>query len=230
MNAIKNLLNLLFPKFCRGCKSLLLTHETTICLQCRHELPFTQHLSNPENEVFKRFYGRVPLEHASSVVYYHKKGMVQQLIHHLKYKGTQDVGSFFGTLYGNAISNHDILSTVDEVIPVPLHPKKLRERGYNQVTAFGKSLAEEMKINYNETLLKRNQYSKTQTQKNIFSRTEMNNKTLFEASYTNKDHGKHFLLVDDVITTGSTLEACGKALLKIPEARISIISIAYTHS
>lgn len=219
----------MFPKLCTGCSSHLHAYETTLCLSCRHELPLTNHLANPENETFKKFYGKLPVEHASSVVYFNKKGIVQQLIHNLKYKGAQDIGTFFGTLYVPQIKENCILKNVSEVISVPLHPKKQRERGYNQVTNFGKTLAEGLKIPYNEKLLFRNHYSKTQTTKNIFSRSELNT-NLFEVRFSEKDHGKHFLLVDDVITTGSTLEACGKALLKIPGAKISIITIAYTHS
>lgn len=229
MNALKNLLNLLFPKCCNGCAVQLLTYETTICLRCRHELPLTNHFSNPENETFKKFYGKLPVEHASSVVYFNKKGIVQQLIHNLKYKGAQEVGTFFGTLYSDPVQNDAILKTVDEVIPVPLHPKKLRERGYNQVTTFGKSLANGLQVPLNEKLLERKRYSKTQTTKNIFGRTELST-VLFDVRFSEKDHGKHFLLVDDVITTGSTLEACGKALLKIPGAKISVIAMAYAHS
>lgn len=229
MNALKNLLNLLFPKLCNGCTAQLLTYETIICLRCRHELPLTSHLANTENETFKKFYGKLPVEHASSVVYFNKKGIVQQLIHNLKYKGAQEIGTFFGTLYSDSVQDNAILKTVDEVIPVPLHPKRMRERGYNQVTTFGKSLANGLQVPLNEKLLERKRYSKTQTTKNIFGRTELST-TLFDVQFSEKDHGKHFLLVDDVITTGSTLEACGKALLKIPDAKISIITMAYAHS
>ena len=228
MNILKNLLNLLFPKTCYGCQELLVQHEKTLCLKCLHELPFTQHINNQYNEIYKRFYGRLPLQHTSAILYYHKQGIARQIIHHLKYQGAQELGTFFGTFYGNEIATHPVLNTVNEIIPVPLHPKKFRERGYNQVSAFGRALATELQVKCNESLLKRNYYSETQTQKNLFGRTELNHTALFEATYSEQDHGKHFLLVDDVITTGATLEACGKALLKIPNARISIITLAYT--
>lgn len=229
MNILKNLSNLLFPKSCNGCGSHLCSYEVSICLRCRHELPLTRHLLHPQNETFKKFYGKFPVEHASSIVYFNKKGIVQQLIHNLKYKGAQDIGTFFGEFYASQIKENAALKTVSEVIPIPLHPKKQKERGYNQVTRFGKALAETLKIPCNEKLLFRNRYSKTQTAKNIFSRSELNAE-LFDVKFSEKDHGKHFLLIDDVITTGATLEACGKALLKIPGAKISIITIAYAHS
>ena len=121
------------------------------------------------------------------------------------------------------------MHTADEIIPVPLHPRKLKERGYNQVTTFGKSLSASLKIDYNDLLLKRNVYSKTQSKKNLLGRTE-GIETIFNVTFTEKDHYKHFLLIDDVITTGATLEACSRALLQIPGAKISVVCMAMAHS
>ena len=112
---------------------------------------------------------------------------------------------------------------------MPLHPKKLRERGYNQVTKFGRTIAEGLGTNYNDSLLYRASYTKTQTRKNLAARAEIIG-SAFDVNFKDTDHGKHFLLVDDVITTGATLESCGRALLTIPDARLSIVCIAYAHS
>ncbi|RZJ56490.1 MAG: ComF family protein [Flavobacterium sp.] len=224
---LKSLANLLFPKACCGCDGLLLESETTICTQCRHDMPFTSHYRNAENETYNKFLGRLPLEHASSMVYFHKKGIVQELIHNLKYRGKEEVGALMGQWYAQDLAT--ALTTIDAVIPVPLHKKKLRERGYNQVAGFGKALSEGLEAEYSDTLLLRKTYTKTQTNKNIMGRTDII-ATTFEADFTEADSGKHFLLVDDVITTGATLEACGRALLKIPGARLSIVTIAYAHS
>lgn len=226
---IKNLINLLFPKICNGCDTLLLTNETVICSSCRHDLPFTNHYTVKNNETYKKFYGRLPVSHASSIVYFHKKGIVQELIHKLKYKGAEDIGTLMGDLYHQKLIQIQAIEKFDEIVPVPLHPKKLQERGYNQVTNFGLSLSKSIAIPLNETLLERKQYSKTQTKKSLLGRTEMNT-ALFDVNFSEKDHGKHFLLIDDVITSGATLEACGKALLKIPNAKLSIVTIAYAHS
>lgn len=226
---IKNLINLLFPKICNGCDTLLLTDETVICSSCRHDLPFTNHHSVKTNETYKKFYGRLPVSHASSIVYFNKKGIVQELIHKLKYKGSEEIGTFFGDVYQSEIIKIHAIEKFDEIIPVPLHPKKLRERGYNQVSRFGLSLSKGTAIPMNESLLERKLYSKTQTKKSLLGRTEINT-TLFDVTFSEKDHGKHFLLIDDVITSGATLEACGKALLKIPHAKLSILTIAYAHS
>lgn len=226
---LKSLFNLLFPKTCPGCENLLLENESTICTHCRHDMPFTLHHLNPENETAKKFYGRLPVEHASSMVYFHKEGIVQQLIHNLKYRGREDVGTLMGQWYAQDLKNVEALASVDEVIPVPLHKKKLRERGYNQVAAFGKALAEGIGVPYNENILLRTSYTKTQTKKNIAARAEIIG-SAFDVAFSDNDTGKHFLLIDDVITTGATLESCGRALLKIPGAKVSIVTIAYAHS
>lgn len=223
------LTNLFFPKVCAGCDILLLNNENVICIKCRHELPLTTHHLDPENETMMKFYGRMNVEYGSSFMYFHKKGIVQEIIHSLKYRGHEEIGTVIGNWYAEDLKNSEIIKTVDEIIPVPLHPRKLRERGYNQVTTFGKSLSENLAVPYNETLLQRNIYSKTQTFKNLINRTDTT-KTIFDVTFNENHHNKHFLLVDDVITSGATLEACGKALLKIPGAKLSIVTMAYSHS
>ncbi|WP_300487534.1 phosphoribosyltransferase family protein [Flavobacterium sp.] len=226
---IKNLINLLFPPICVGCNSVLLQNEKIICLKCRHELPYTDHPITNANMTYKKFYGRLPLVHGSSLLYYRKNGVTQQLIHHLKYKGQQEIGTLLAEWYFARFEANPDLQTVTDIIPVPLHPKRLHERGYNQLTTFGRTLADGFHTFYNDQLLYRKRYSKTQTKKTLFGRTETDME-LFALRDINSCRGKHFLLIDDVITTGSTLEACGKQLLKIPGARLSIATIAYTDS
>jgi ComF family protein len=226
---VKNIINLFFPPVCAGCQSFLVSNENVICTVCRHNIPLTNHHLNPDNEAFKKFYGRIPVEHTSALLYFHKKGIVQELIHNLKYKGQEDIGAVLGEWYADDLKNLEILTTVDEIIPVPLHKRKLRERGYNQVTNFGKTLSSGLNILYNPNLLVRNIYSKTQSRKSFLNRSEGID-TIFEVVFTEKDHNKHFLLIDDVLTTGSTLEACSHALLKIPGAKISIVCMAMAHS
>ena len=225
----ESLINLFFPKVCSGCSSFLVSNENVICTVCRHDLPLTNHHLNSENDAFKKFYGRIPVVHTSALFYFHKKGIVQELIHNLKYKGHEEIGGILGKWYAEDLKNIDLLKSVDEIIPVPLHPKKLKERGYNQVTAFGEALSSSLNIDYNDSLLIRNVYSKTQSKKNLLGRTE-GIETIFDVSFTEKDHNKHFLLIDDVITTGSTLEACSRALLKIPGAKISVVCMAMAQS
>jgi ComF family protein len=225
----ESIINLFFPKVCSGCSAFLLSNENVICTVCRHNIPLTNHHLNPENDAFKKFYGRIPVIHTSALFYFHKKGIVQELIHNLKYKGHEEIGAILGEWYAEDLKTIDLLQSVDEIIPVPLHRRKLKERGYNQVTAFGKALSSGLNIDYNDSILVRNVYSKTQSKKNLLGRTEGIEST-FDVSFTEKDHNKHFLLIDDVITTGSTLEACSRALLKIPGAKISIVCMAMAQS
>jgi ComF family protein len=225
----KHIINLFFPPVCAGCNSLLSSNEKVICTLCRHNAPLTNQHLNPDNEAFKKFYGRVPLEYASALLYFHKKGIAQEIIYKLKYKGHQDIGTVLGSWYAQDLKDITILKTVDIIIPVPLHNRKFRERGYNQVTTFGEALSAELNISYDSSILKRKVYSKTQSKKSLLGRTEGID-TVFDVYFTEKDHGKHFLLIDDVITTGSTLEACSRALLKIPNSKISIVCMAMAQS
>ncbi len=225
----KNIINLFFPPVCAGCHSFLMSNENVICTLCRHNIPLTNHHKNPENEAFKKFYGRIPVEYASALLYFHKKGIVQELIHNLKYKGQQEIGTVLGTWYAEDLKDLAIIRSVDEIISVPLHKRKLRERGYNQVANFGNALSKGLNIPYNPNVLIRTIYSKTQSKKNLLGRTEGMLHT-FDVNFSEKNHNKHFLLIDDVITTGSTLEACSRALMKIPGAKISIVCMAMAHS
>lgn len=225
----QKLINVLFPKICLGCNAFLLSNEKVICTVCRHELPLTNHYVNPDNEAMKKFYGKVPIEFCSTFIYFQKKGIVQEMIHNLKYRGHQEIGTLLGEWSAEDLKNLPISKSFDVIIPVPLHKRRLRKRGYNQVTSFGKALSDQLEIPMNDSLLNRIVFSKTQVKKNLLGRTEVK-ENIFEATFTENHHNKHFLLIDDVLTTGSTLEACCRALLKIPGTKISILCMAMSHS
>lgn len=226
---LQSLINVLFPKVCLGCNSLLLNNEKVICTVCRHEIPLTNHYLNPDNEAMKKFYGKVPIALCSTLIFYQKKGIVQEIIHNLKYRGHEEIGTLLGEWTAEDLKTLPISKSFDFLIPVPLHKKRLRKRGYNQVTTFGEALSKKLEIPFNDKLLQRTVYSKTQVKKNLLGRTTLN-ENIFEVSFTEKDHNKHFLLIDDVLTTGSTIEACAKALLKIPGTKISVVCMAMSHS
>jgi ComF family protein len=192
-------------------------------------LPHTNHHLLKSNDTTKKFYGIIPIEFSAAMLYFHHKGIVQNLIHNLKYKNHQEIGTLLGKWYAKDIEAIAKIKTFSEIIPVPLHKRRLEERGYNQVSTFCEALSNELQIPFNTTLLYRNRYSKTQTKKDKENRKEISN-ALFDVTYTDADHNKHFLLIDDVMTTGATLEACAKALLKIPNSKVSIVTIAYTQS
>ncbi|WP_203228760.1 MULTISPECIES: ComF family protein [unclassified Flavobacterium] len=226
---LKYLINLLYPKLCLGCNALLLTNEKNICSECNHNLPFTNHHHLESNDTTKKFYGIIPIEFSAAMLYFHQKGIVQNLIHNLKYKNHQEIGTILGKWYAKDLKNISKIKMFSEIIPVPLHKKRLEERGYNQVTTFCEALSNELDLPYNTSLLYRSRYSKTQTKKDKEKRKEVSN-ALFDVTFSETDHNKHFLLVDDVMTSGATLEACAKALLKIPNSKVSIVTIAYTLS
>lgn len=226
---LESLKNLFFPKVCAGCHSLLMTNENVLCTSCRHDLPLTQYYLDTNNEAVKKFYGKIDVEHASAFLYFNKKGIVQELIHNLKYKGYEEIGTVLGDWYVEDLKTIQPKVPFDAVIPVPLHRKKFKERGYNQVATFGNALSKGLDIDYNETILFRKKYSKTQSKKNLLGRSE-GIENLFDVYFSEENHNKHFLLVDDVLTTGATLEACSRALLKIPGTKISIVCMAMANS
>ncbi|MFT7352783.1 MAG: ComF family protein [Flavobacterium sp.] len=222
-----NLLHLLFPKTCSGCGLLLQDSEAIICTICRYEMPLTNHNLDLENAAFKTFYGRLDIQFAGAFIEFHKKGIVQELIHKLKYKRRQDVGTCLGYWCSESWKKMEIIETIDYIIPVPLHKKRFRERGYNQITTFSKALSESWQIPILNNLLYRKHYSKTQVRKNRSQRgQEIAN--AFEIKNIKDLEGKHFLVLDDVLTTGATLESCCKELQKIKNIKISIICIAMT--
>lgn len=226
---LKNLMKLFFPTVCLSCSKIITENENKICLKCRYELPLTNHLLTFENEAFKKFYGRIPLIHCSSMLYYQKKNSVQELIHNLKYKNHQEIGVFLGDWYVSDLKEITTLKTVDYIIPVPIHKKRLKTRRYNQVTTFCESIAKGLNVELKDNLLTREIYAISQSKKSLINRNNVPDNT-FETHYSEQDYNKHFLLIDDVLTTGATLEACAKSLLKIPGAKLSIITIAMSQN
>ncbi|WP_165764730.1 ComF family protein [Winogradskyella aurantia] len=222
---VKNLLNLFFPKICEACDNVLKDNELVICLKCRHELPITNfHFDNPE-AVKKVLYGRVKLVNATALLHFSKKGLVQQLLHNLKYKGHENISEFFGNWLGAELKTIDDYKSIDVVIPVPLHPSKMRKRGYNQVTKFARSMAKELDISYNDKVLVKTRNTKTQVFKNRLKRWT-DDRGLFRITEDQSLKGKHILLVDDIITTGATVEACAAVLLKIEKIKLSLATMA----
>jgi ComF family protein len=226
---LKKLLKLFFPNNCLSCAEIMSSSENLLCTSCRHNLPLTNNAHSHTNEGFKKFYGRIPLEHVSSMFFYYKKGIVQQLIHNLKYKNHQEIGSMLGHWYASDLKRIKAIENIDYIVPVPLHRKRLKERGYNQVDTFCKAIANDLGKPFESKILYRKEYATSQSKKDLMHRNTVTEKT-FEIRYTEIHHGKHFLLIDDVLTTGATLEACGKEILKIPNAKLSIVTIAMSQS
>lgn len=224
---LKDILHLFYPNLCVSCSTSLLKSERILCAFCRHDLPIINTNNFNNNEITNAFYGRINIKKATSFLYFNKKNSTQKLIHQLKYKGNQEVGTFIGNWFGSNLKEHHFFNDIDCIIPVPLHPKKEKTRGYNQLTTFGKSLSEIANIVYKDELLLRISSTKTQTLKERFERFS-NSNTVFHLTNTSALKNKHILLIDDVITTGATIEACCNELLKTENITISIATISYT--
>ncbi len=224
---IQDLINLFYPNICQICDTELFKNQNVICTNCVNELPITNfHLDN-ENSVKKVFYGRVPIENATSLLIFRKKGSVQKLIHSLKYRGHQEIGAYLGKWLGEELAATESYSNIDLVIPVPLHKKKLRARGFNQVEEFGKHISAALNIPYVDDVLLKKSFSSTQTLKTRLARWG-NIEESFILINSDKIKNKHILLVDDLITTGATLEACSDVLLQAENTKISIATMAFT--
>jgi len=221
----QNLINLFFPNVCLSCNHELLDNEIYICTNCRHDLPVTNYHLDGSDQVKKAFYGRVKLENASALLRFQKKGIVQQLMHNLKYKGHQEIGTFLGAWLGDELKNIVDYKDIDLVIPVPLHKRKRRKRGYNQVTLFSKEIANCMNIESLTSVLVKVSDASSQVNKSRLARWNSNNE-VFAIQNLNLIDNKHVLLVDDIITTGATIEACANQLLKAKNVKISVATMA----
>lgn len=219
------MLNLFFPVVCNACSNVLTDNEQIICINCRHQLPVTNFHFDDSEVVKKIVYGRVKLEKATALLHFSKKGKVQQLLHNLKYRGHKGIGGFFGKWLGKELSTIEAYKQVDVVVPVPLYKTKLRKRGYNQVEQFGKEIAKSLNADYNDKVLIKTKATKTKVFEGRLSRWN-DDGAVFAISENKSLEGKHILLVDDIITTGATVEACATELLKIDNIKLSLATMA----
>ena len=188
-------------------------------------MPITDYTFQEENSIDRIFYGRIRVVKSSSFLFFSENGITQRLIHQLKYKNQEKIGLFFGNWYGQILQENQFLKNIDYVIPVPLHAKKLKKRGYNQVALFAERIAHYIQATYADNILKKTANTKTQTTKTRIGRWH-DNKALYTVTNTCDLKYKNVLLVDDVITTGATMELCAQALSKIEGVNIFITSMA----
>ena len=226
-NITNNLAQLFFPHLCAGCGSDIIDNKQTLCLYCIDQLPVTNFHMHANNPVEKIFWGRIPVVAAASYLYFTKGSILQHLLHQFKYKGNKEVGSFLGRQMGTAFIQSNRFSQIDALIALPLFPSKERKRGYNQAAVLCEGFSAVTGIPFLNNLVVRTVSTETQTHKNRIERWQ-NMEARFELTSASALSNKRLLLIDDVVTTGATLEACGHELLKATGAQLNIATLAYT--
>jgi ComF family protein len=223
---LDDFISLLFPRLCYGCGNHLLRNEKLICTECYVVIPRTNYHLEHENPVAQLFWGRCLIERAAAFSYYNKGSRIRNLIHNLKYHGIKEIGSELGKIYGLILKSSGFTTGIDIIIPVPLHPTKKRNRGFNQSEIISEGLAAVSGLAVVTNALIRTTLSATQTRRSRYDRWT-NVEGIFNIPDPEIIRGRHILLVDDVITTGSTIESCANELLKIEGVKVSVIALAY---
>jgi len=221
------LVNLIYPNLCTVCRNNLLKDEKFICINCLGNLPYTNFHTVADNPVEKTFWGRANINRAFAMLYFNNKGAAQRLLHALKYDGNKELAHFLGFIYGRQLAESGMFKT-DVIAAIPLHSSKLRQRGYNQSEWFAAGLCESLgALNCSDAII-RNVATATQTKKTRIERWQ-NVEQIFSILNPEKLTNKHVLLVDDVITTGATIEACVQEIGKLTHTKISIAAIAFVN-
>ncbi|WP_299818370.1 ComF family protein [uncultured Pontibacter sp.] len=224
----EDLLSLLFPESCYACDGAMARGEKYICTNCNIKLPYTDyhlHGATELNPLQRRFWGKVQVRYAFAYLLFMPKGRVQRILHKLKYKGAKELGEHLGHRYGAILAEHQYAEQFDLIVSVPLHKYKMRRRGYNQSDCFSRGISESMKLPYKPDALLRTIDTSTQTRKNRLDRWH-NVEQVFQVKASESIKGKRILLVDDVLTTGATLEACAASLLAAGAQEVSVVAIA----
>lgn len=219
-------ISLLFPRLCLGCGDHLLRNEKLICTRCYISIPRTNYHLKSDNPVARLFWGRCLIEKAAAFSFYNRDSRIRKLIHQLKYKGEREIGFELGRIYAFSLKSSGFLDGIDLIIPVPLHPVKERKRGFNQSEIISRGISDVSGIRVDVSSLKRTGASDTQTRKSRYDRWT-NVEGIFGMEDRGAVQGCHILLVDDVITTGSTVEACAEVLLRVENTVVSVVALAF---
>lgn len=227
MKLINNILSLFYPRLCAACGDALQQNEQCLCLNCMLHLPETQFHKIHFNPLRQVFDGRVPVEEVTALMSYKKSNRTQKILHNLKYKSQKEIGSVLGEYLGGQLITEKRYRDIQYILPIPLHPKKQRKRGYNQSEWIAMGLSKGMGIPYLTDVLVRTEFTDTQTRKSRFARWQ-NVKEVFAVEHSEKVEYTHVLVCDDVLTTGATTEAAIRKLIEVPGVRVSVATLAAT--
>lgn len=223
----KDFLRLFYPKNCAACGTALQSNESEICLMCHTDLPLTKFWEQQANPMEQLFWGRAKIENALALFFYKKGTKTQQLIHNIKYRKNLSAGKYCGSWLGAYLKEYHKTNPIDYVIPVPLHLKRFKKRGYNQCDCIGEGLAESIGCRIDKLSIRRVKYNISQTKKGRFERWK-NVDRIFEVKNSEHLKHKHILLIDDVVTTGSTMEACISAINEIEGVKVSVAVLGFS--
>lgn len=223
---IRDFISLVFPTLCAACGDGLYKGEDDVCTKCLFDLPKTNYHLNHDNPVARLLWGRVNVLKAASYYRFAKGGKVSDMIHRFKYKGQKNIGITIGKQFAHELKETDWLNGIDAIVPVPLHKAKLKKRGYNQSEYFAIGISAVSDIPVLNNVLLRTAASETQTRRSRYLRWK-NVESIFKVDRIEQISGKSILLVDDVITTGATIEACAQRILEIPDTKVSVATMAY---
>lgn len=224
-NLLTDFLHVVFPNNCICCGRSLVKGERYVCLHCLNEIHPTNYAKTESNKVSERFIGKVDVENACALYFFEPKSKIRTLIHHLKYKGNSGIGIYLGEKLGQKLISSPYYQDIDYIVPVPLHWRRKLKRGYNQSEMIATGIENVTGWKVKKECLYRRKYNKTQTHKNMQERWE-NTRDIFAVKHSEHIEGKHILLVDDVLTTGATLESCAKALKSAAKVKVSIATLA----
>lgn len=229
LNLLADCILLFFPRQCKICNNVLLKGEKSLCISCLSDIPFTRTVHLDDNKTSQLFWGRFLFKNASSLYYHQKDNISSRLVYKLKYHNQKDIGHFLGKMYALELRKTDYYNIINFLIPVPLHKSRLRKRGYNQSEEICKGMSEILNIPINTNIIFRKNNNITQTKKGKWQRFS-NVDNIFEIKNADSIKNKNILLIDDIITTGATIEACCTCINKIVDTNIYIGSIAIADS